>query len=669
MRGFKFAEFDALCSELDVDQLQQQWQHYTRALSATSTSTAVATLAPGRLGSTGGVSMIGAMIAGPLMHNARKKRHIIEKHLGMKGAAPEILKKVDDESAVSSGTLGGARAGAEVMAVDKITKIVSHVVLDGALTKAEGMPTIREHAKGVSQYQEQQLVRSSSMPGTTSSTGSIKSEQMGGAPLKHANTVPGSLGASANGLLASASRMTAEKYPLLKEYISSVASQSKSYMPFIKPGGNGLSPGGRNWTEPATRSEVDFDPLPGEGSSHANIRNHSSGEPAAQTFVAELEGDSYYSNSVVSPIGSSIADLDTDLDQATVSPCESSFTQCEVDGDRAFDNLLKAMDESALADIESELELAIQEMDDTTADFENNADKSISRAFHSPNDVDAIVRRQSTRFSKRRSIRESQYSFDDTRSTINEASVAPLRSPRSFSGGLHLVQVCGQTDSKSSKEILLKGNSEPTSPTGTILPAYAETDPSVAYAETDPSIAPQVCLPSTGVKSTALHSNPFVCHGSDEKQCVETMPPPYMRGGSLSHTDSSASTKSSRLIMSDPTSPDLVIGDVPSEEVTTETMSSGTWPTDNQTPEFVVEPPSPTPSKMSSRAMSVHSGMKKVGYFGLEPAAKIAIGGSLLLMGVRPSVQRKMLDKAKNKMGMPEKGKKRDEDDDYRDYI
>lgn len=669
MDGFKFDEFDAQCSKLNVDQLQQQWQHYTRALSATSTSAAVATLSPGRLGSTEGTSMIGAMIAGPLMHNARKKRHIIEKHLGMKGAAPEIPKKADDGSAELSGTLGGARAGnglvAEGMAVDKVTKIVSHVVLDGAMTKH----ATREHARELLPYEEQQLGRSRTMPGITSA---MKSEQMGGAPLKHANSVPGSLGASANGLLASASRMTAEKYPLLKEYISSVASQSKNYMPFIKPGGNGLSPGGRNWSEPVTRSEVDFDPLPGERSSHANTQNHSSAssEPTVQTFVAELEGDSYYSNSVVSPIGSSIADTDMDLNQGMVSPCESTFTQCEVDGDRAFDNLLKAMDESAIADIESELGLAIQEMDDTTADFENNADKRISRAFHSPNDVDAIVRRQSTRFSKRCSVRESQYSFDDSRSAINEASVAPLRSPRSFSGGLHLVKVGGQTDPESSKEKTVKGKSEPTSPTGTILPAYAETDPSIAYAETDPSIAPQVCVPSTSDKSTALNSNPFHYHGSDEKQWVDPMPPPYMRGGGgLSHSESTASTTSSRLIMSDPTSPDLVIGDVQTEVLDTKKLASGTWPTDNQTPELVVEPSSPTPSKMSSRAMSAHSGMKKVGYFGLEPAAKIAIGGSLLLMGVRPSVQRKMLDKAKSKMGMPEKEKKRDEDDDYRDYI
>lgn len=672
MRGFKFAEFDAQCSELDVDQLQLKWQHYTRALSAASTSTAVATLAAGP---TGGVSMIGAMIAGPLMHNARKKRHIIEKHMGMRGSAPDTRKKDIYGPAIFSGTLGGATAGiglgAEAMAIDKVTKIVSHVVFDGVLTKVEDKHAIREHAKEVSNHEEQQLARSSTMPATVPTIRSTDFDKEGGATLKHANTLPGSMGASANGLLSSASRMRAEKYPLLKEYISSVASQSKHYMPFVKPRVNSLCPAtGRHWTEPATRSSVDFDPLPGERPNDANLRNNSSSgepttQPTTQTFVAELEGDSYYSHSLVSPIGSSVADTDTYLEDVLVSPCESTFTQVEVDGDRAFDNLLKTMDESALTEIECELELAIQEMDDTSVDFDDKADKKTNRAFHSPEDVDTIVRRQSTRFTKRRSVRESQYSFDASRSTINEASVAPLRSPRSFSEGLHVVEIRGSTHSGSSKRDLMKGRSEPTSPTSptsptdTILPAYAETDP---------SIAPQVCIPSTSGQS-ALASNPSKYDGSDEKQCVDSMPPPYMRGGHLSHSESSASATSSRLIMSDPTCPDLVIGDVQTDYMTAETMSRGSWPTDNQTPELVVEPTSPTPSKMGARAMSVHYGMKKVGYLGLEPAAKIAIGGSLLLLGVRPSVQRKMLDKAKSAIGMPEKPKKKDEDDDYRDYI
>ncbi|KAJ4386890.1 hypothetical protein N0V93_009789 [Gnomoniopsis smithogilvyi] len=605
MRGFKFAEFDAQCAELDVDQLQLKWQHYTRALSAASTSTAVATLTAGP---TGGVSMIGAMIAGPLMHNARKKRQIVEKHMTLKGSTPETRKKDIYGPAMLSGVLGGATfgvsMGAEALAVEKVTKIVSHAVIDGALAKAEDKHAAKEHAKEVSAH-EGQLTRSSSMPAIVPAIGSENKEKMVGVLLKHANTLPGSLGSSANGLIASASRMRAEKYPLLKEYISSIATQSRGYMSFSKPGGNGLSPAGRNWTEPATRSEVDSDPLP---SSNSHVTDHSQPpqEPVGQTFVAELEGDSYYSSSIVSPIGSSIAEMDSEYYHGSVSPCETTYSPSEVEGNHAFDNLFKTMDETAISEIENELELAIQEMDDTTADFKENNDKRTSRAFHSPTDLDTI------------------------------------------------------TDSKSScKKKWEGGQSEPSSPTGTILPAYAETDP---------SIAPEVCFTNTG-SSSVISSNTSNYQASTEKECVVDTPPAYMRGGGLSHSESTSSTaSSSRLIMSDPNSPQLVVRSAPTEDYSADSLSTASWTTSKQTPELV-EPSSPVQSKMGKRAMSAHNGMKKVGYFGLEPAAKLAVGGSLLLMGVRPSVQRKMLDKAKSKMGMPDKERRKDEDDDYRDYI
>lgn len=610
--------------------------------------------------------MIGAMIAGPLMHNARKKRNIIEKHMSLKGATPETRKKDIYAPAMISGVLGGATAGAslgaEALAAEKVTKLIGHVVIDGALAKAEDKHAAKEHAKEVSRYEAGQLIRSSSMPAVVPAMGSTGRENMVGTLLKHANTLPGPLGTSANGLIASASRLRAEKYPLLREYITSVASQSKRYMSFSKPGGNGLSPAGRNWTEPATKSEVDSDPLPENNTSYADTQSSSSTQASAtQTFVAELEGDSYYSASLVSPIGSSIAEMDGDLDRWPVSPCETTYAPSEVEGDYAFDNLIKAMDETALSEIEYELELAIQEMDDPTATHQGAPDKQSSTAFHSPADVDTIVRRQSVRYSKRCSVRDSQYSFDDTRSTINQASVAPLRSPRSFSGGLHLVEVHGQKDSKSSTlGDLMEGNSEPPSPTDTVLPAYAETDP---------SIAPEVCFTDAS-SSTVLSSKSSAYYASSEKECVAPVHPLRMRGGGLSHSESTSSSvaSSSRLIMSDPNSPELVVRDTPTEDFTTETMSNASWMASSQTPELV-RPPSPAQSEMGKRAMSAHNGMKKIGYFGLEPAAKLAIGGSLLLMGVRPSVQRKMLDKAKSKIGMSDNDRRKDEDDDYRDYI
>lgn len=619
MRGFRFAEFDAQCSELNADQLQQRWQHYTRALSAASTSTAVATLAAAPAG---GISMIGAMIAGPLVHNARKKRHIIEKHMGLKGVAP------DTQNSENYGpTLG------------RVTEVVSHAVLDGPLTK--------ERAKEVAGRGDRQLIRTSSMPAMGPAADSAGSEKTAQVSLKHANTVPGSLGAAGSALLASASRIRAEKYPLLKEYISSVATQSKSYMSLGKPGGNGLSPAGRNWTESAAISAVDSDPLPADDS-----KTSSSRRSVAQIFVAELEGDSYYSHSLVSPLGSTVSEMEDELEYGSVSPCETTCTNLEED--HAFDNLLSSMDETALSEIENELELAIQEMDDTTTRLEDTADEQVSIGFHSPTDLDAIVRRQSTRYSKRCSVRDSKYSFDDTQHTISQASVLPLRPPRSFGGGLNLTLVGDQTGSDFSHEDMVKEAFEAPSPTVSVLPAYSETDPEAAS---------EVCASNSSALSSTIDTT--------EKEAVVAETPTNLRGSGLSHTDSSASHASStRLIMSDPTSPELVVALVPTSDSCSEMSSSEPLtPTMSQSPEFVEPAPPASSSKLGSRALSVHNGMKKVGYFGLEPATKIAVGGSLLLMGVRPSVQRKMLDKAKSKMGMPEKQKERNEDDDYVDYI
>lgn len=664
MRGYKFVEFDAQCSELDADQLQLKWQHYTRALSAASTSTAVSTLTTRP---TGAISMIGAMIAGPLIHNASKKRDIVQRHMESKGSAPDTRNEGIYGPAALSEMPGRASAGvgsvrAEAQALDTVTELVSHVVLDGALAKAENKHMARGPSGRIPGHQ-QQLVRAGSTPTTMSAASVVGNGKNAEVLLKHANTLPTSLGATANGLIASASRMTAEKYPLLKEYISSVATHSKSYMSLRKPGGNGLSPAGRNWTEPATRSEVDSDPLPVEASSRTATQSSSSQKSVRRTFIAELEGDSYYSQSLVSPIGSSISEMDGDFDHGSVSPCETTYSQCELEGDHVFDNLLNSMDETAISEIEQELELAIQEMDDTTTGFEDNIDKRISRTFLNPTDLDTIVRRQSTRYNKRCSIRDSQYSFDDSRSTINQAAVAPLRSPRSFSGGLHLVEVRDQKTSDSPHGDMVKGGSEPPSPTDTILPAYAETDP---------GSAPEVCVTDGSSPSVPLpsHSGRY---DTNEKQLVASMPPPYIRGGGLAHSESSASNaSSSRLIMSDPTSTELVVRDASTADTASEVMSNGSWALSSSSRplevEFV-ESTSPAPNKIGQRALSVHNGMKKVGYLGLEPAVKIAVGGSLLLMGVRPSVQRKMLDKAKSKIGMPEKGKKNDEDDDYMDYI
>lgn len=172
--------------------------------------------------------MIGAMIAGPLIHNARKNRQIIEHHMGIRGIEPETRNKDIYGPMGFSAVLGGATTGvgsigAELLAVDTMTKIASHAAIDAGVTAAEDKHSQREHDKEI-QKADVQLVRANTAPvsqviPTNPSIGQVL--------LNHTKSMPTSLGATANGLIASAARLKAEKYPLLKDYLSSVAVQSR----------------------------------------------------------------------------------------------------------------------------------------------------------------------------------------------------------------------------------------------------------------------------------------------------------------------------------------------------------------------------------------------------------------------------------------------------------
>ncbi|CAN8095497.1 unnamed protein product [Discula destructiva] len=695
IRGFKFDEFDALCADLDADQLQLKWQHYTRALSAASSSTAVATLAAGP---TGGISMIGAMIAGPLMHNARKKREIIEKHMTALGVEPETRKKDIYGPALISGILGGATAGigmgAEALAVDKATKIIGHVVGDVVLTKVEERHANREHAKEVREHAEGQLIRTSTMPAMVPSVAFAKDKDFGEIALRHINSMPGTLGATANGLLASASRMKTHNYPLLKEYLSSVANQSKTYM------SRDRSTMGQDMSGPSTASFGASTPPRSLDASLAAIEPASSEHSVPDALVSPLEST-----------------LDGEMDPGLVSPCEPEFAG--VDEEHVFDKLLHTVDETTLAEIEVELELAIQEMDNPVTSFEDPADKRASRTFQTPTDLDQIVRRQSTRF-QRRSVLYSQPPSDIPQDTLEQAYVPPPNMSRSGSYTASRRRPVPRTV----REEPFDEADESPSPTGTMLPTYAEMDPSAApevrfghqdskrhneeefmdekqVVDNHPSNpftqsaedvraaqAPQVrewVDEKQAVRDPFLHQrHPSMTQGdpafnpppsyyaTNEKEVLASTGPSHLRGGGLSHSDTTSSyaSSSSRMIVSDPTDSELVFGpgSVTNITTTTTTTTTTTGDSESQTLRSVSSwsgrPPSPTLSTRSSSstlsrtgsaALSAHNGMKKIGYFGMEPAAKLAIGGSLLLMGVRPSLQRKMLDKAKAKMGMPEK--------------
>ncbi|KAM0550284.1 hypothetical protein ACHAPJ_008954 [Fusarium lateritium] len=144
---FDFKAYDQKCQGLTLEELQREWEHYTRLISGAATSTAVSGVA---IPLTLGISTIGVAMAAPAIHNARKKREIIERHLNRLNATHHTRKRDVLGSMAVSGTIGVvtlgvgsmgteaiATAGAEhgiqaVIANETAIKIVSHAALDGA---------------------------------------------------------------------------------------------------------------------------------------------------------------------------------------------------------------------------------------------------------------------------------------------------------------------------------------------------------------------------------------------------------------------------------------------------------------------------------------------------------------------------------------------------------
>lgn len=757
-RGFKFDEFDTLCGELDGEQLQLKWQHYTRALSAASTSTAVATLAAGP---TGGISMIGAMIAGPLIHNARKKRQIIEHHMSIRGLAPETRNKdiygpMGFSAVLGGATMGVGSLGAELLAVDTVTKIVSHAAIDAGVTAAEDKHSQREHEKEVDKAGAQ-LVRANTAP---ASQVVPVNPSIGQVLLKHTKSMPTSLGTTANGLIASAARLKAEKYPLLKEYLTSVAVQSRG-----TPSRGTPKEGGPY--APSTAETIQNRETIPPSTSLASIQE--------TAFVAELEDTSPSSTTardpveldstprtapseldscIVSPLSppssashwpspppSFVSELeDTSSPGSSTFPASTGFSELTGDADTIMSSLLEAIDETTLNELEADLECAVVEMDnpetwinpveegEAGAAASPAATKRMSRTFELPADLDSLVRRHSTRFTRRSvqrgsSVRYSQYSFVEGEDKLSTASIATLRKPasqatlRTSASSTSLRPSNPESDQRavqSHDEHTAKSLEKHPHPhalrrpaSNASLPAYSATDTGPAPAYVTAHNVNQSHSPSPSargrqteawvdekrrsvdpiVHSRHPSSHPFSPNDaySPAGDWLAGVAPQYQpqdhdlharqqqgessRGAQHTTTHDNANGTSNALLEPRPSSRGMPIRSA------TQRSSSGSV--------------SSALSRTGSLALSAHEGMKKVGYFGLEPATKLAIGGSLLMVGVRPSVQRKYLDKAKGKMGMhvEEKGnngfmgmgkefgkgkerqKRMNEDDDYLDYI
>lgn len=164
---FDFVAYDAKCAQLAVDELQKEWEHYTRQIAGASTSTAVSGLA---IPLTAGVSVIGVGLAAPTIHNARKKREIIERHLQRHGTTHQTRKRDVAGSMAFSGTLGvltlgvgavgheavmtqGAEHGVSHLMNETAIKIGMHAALDGAAMATEEAHHAHKKEKAASKLQ------------------------------------------------------------------------------------------------------------------------------------------------------------------------------------------------------------------------------------------------------------------------------------------------------------------------------------------------------------------------------------------------------------------------------------------------------------------------------------------------------------------------------------
>lgn len=157
---FNFKAYDEKCGGLTPEELQREWQHYTRLITGAATSTSVSGLA---LPLTLGVSGIGVAMPAPAIHNARKKRAIIERHLARHNEKHVTRKRDVSGSMAVSGTIGVVTLGVSSFGAGSIAvqgaehgissiiengtavKVATHAALDGAGMAVEHVHT--DHLK------------------------------------------------------------------------------------------------------------------------------------------------------------------------------------------------------------------------------------------------------------------------------------------------------------------------------------------------------------------------------------------------------------------------------------------------------------------------------------------------------------------------------------------
>jgi hypothetical protein len=159
---FDYVQYQQKVNTLSSEQLHKEWENYTRQIAGGATSTATSVLfSP----VTGGVSLIGLGLSAPRIHNARKKREIIEAGLQLRGETHNTRKRdvvapMAVAGVISGLTLGLAAPGAEMLGAEAGAKgmeyVVAHAALDGTGAILEQKHDDHTKKKGEAKLRQQQ---------------------------------------------------------------------------------------------------------------------------------------------------------------------------------------------------------------------------------------------------------------------------------------------------------------------------------------------------------------------------------------------------------------------------------------------------------------------------------------------------------------------------------
>ena len=138
---FDFDAYQKKCNGMTTEELNKEWDNYTRQIAGGSTSTATSILLSGI---TGGVSLIGLGFSAPRIHNARKKREIIQAGLDARGTthhthAKDVLIPMAMVGAAGAITVGLGVSGAELI---PNSGGISHSAVDYLATHAAASVTV-----------------------------------------------------------------------------------------------------------------------------------------------------------------------------------------------------------------------------------------------------------------------------------------------------------------------------------------------------------------------------------------------------------------------------------------------------------------------------------------------------------------------------------------------